>query len=301
MGFYKAAYFNSNNYIQLPVNALFDRGTGDFTISLWLNCLGCLSTSAHLFGCINNNLANAGFFLNNTSGGANMFLPGYLNNNNNLVCAAGASYLTTPTIWSHWAVIKSGTSIKIYKNTVQAATATNSNNNNFSASYFPSLGLSKNAGTVNSLLGLLEEVSLFNRAITTAELAYIYNSGNGRYADPTDAAANNPFHNGGLIAGYHLNGDCLDFSANALHGTFINGTLFSDGKIVNPNAITPVAGKWYKIDYLIPNDLVSCYIRLANNNYPPILCIYYSTTQSFVSTLTGATYSIDKVFQWCTA
>ena len=298
MRYYKAAYFNNSNYILLPKNALFDRGTNDFTINVWVRNLGYSIGNFGILGTMNT-LGNnsSSFYLYNTSGVNYLIV--YLTYNagsTNFTTTAGNYVL--PNMWYMITVTRTGSNIAFYLNNAAAGTsATATLNFNFSNSFNCCIGFTRS--TLNNFFnGFIEELSLFNRALTTAEISYVYNSGNGRYADPTDVNANNPFHNGGLIAGYHLNGDCNDFSANALNGTFINGTLFSDGNIVNPNAIIPVAGKWYKIDYLIPSDLTNVYIRLAANQYPPIKCTYYQITQTFVDTVTGATYILPYIYEW---
>ncbi len=69
-------------------------------------------------------------------------------------------------------------------------------------------------GTGNNFLGQIEEVQLFNRALSSEEVTFLYNSGNGIYGSSSDV---------GLVAGYHLNGNATDYSTSANNG-YWNGT-----------------------------------------------------------------------------
>ena len=298
MGYYKAALFNGlSNYILLPKNSIFDRAANDFSFNCWFNAYSLLpNQNSHLFGCISPQGANVAGILFQTQEGTNF--------NNFVVYTNGAAkFGVTNLLMNNWymlTVTRTGTSLKFYLNNSLLSTVTILIGDvfNFSGNWNCTIGYGKHTTTNYFFNGAIQELSFFNRVLTANEISYVYNSGNGIYADPTDVNANNPFHNGGMLSVYHLNGDLLDISGNVLNGVAMNGLYFVDGKIVNPNAITPVHGKWYKIDYLIPADLTNVYIRLAANEYPPIKCIYYQSTQTFVDTVTGASYLLPYIFEW---
>lgn len=66
-------------------------------------------------------------------------------------------------------------------------------------------------GNVNNIVGKIQEVQLFDIALSPSEISSIYNLGFVIQGSNTD---------NGLIAGYHLDGDLTDYSANGNTGTW---------------------------------------------------------------------------------
>lgn len=114
-----AANFTQAGQLSIPNHSSLQMGTGDFTVDFW----------ARVAGNRHHNPLSKGF----TSAGGLLiqFDPGgaiwvYLGGSNAIV---GSSVLTTG-VWQHHALVRSGTSLKLYLNGVQHGSATNSTNLN---------------------------------------------------------------------------------------------------------------------------------------------------------------------------
>ena len=111
-------YFDgSGDYLTISSNAAFDFGTSDFTIECWF----LMNSSSSNMSMVNNyNAGTSGWGIQYRSDfGEFRFFWGD---------TVLLSYAATPTIgsWTHIAVARSGTSLKMYINGTQVASATNS-------------------------------------------------------------------------------------------------------------------------------------------------------------------------------
>ena len=107
----------ASNRLSTPVNTGFDFGTGDFTIETWVNFTSLPSVQAIVTN-----------YLNSTTGWTLEALStGWIFYNGDI---AQIQYVSTPVIntWYHIAVARSGTSLKMFLNGAQVASATNSTN-----------------------------------------------------------------------------------------------------------------------------------------------------------------------------
>jgi uncharacterized repeat protein (TIGR01451 family) len=77
--------------------------------------------------------------------------------------------------------------------------------------------------------GLIDEVSLYNRALTASEVQAIYNAdAAGKCAPAVPTCAPAP---AGAVGGWAGDADAYDFSGNANDGTLQNGATFAPGKV----------------------------------------------------------------------
>ena len=121
-----SAYFLSHStYLSVANNSAFDFGTGDFTIEAWVNY-----SIAGISGQGGTILARW-----STGGGGGVgadFWLGISNPNtlyftmNNSAVAIAASTTLPYNTWNHVAIVRSGTSFKLYQNGVSVGTATSS-------------------------------------------------------------------------------------------------------------------------------------------------------------------------------
>lgn len=102
----------------------------------------------------------------------------YFTRHKNGVASTGAYYNTSvsTSVWTHIAGTYDGTTLQVYVNGV-AGTSTTDSGTGSAGSTYTSLG-SRN--TVAFYSGMVDEVGLWSRAITSGEVTTLYNSGNGR-------------------------------------------------------------------------------------------------------------------------
>ena len=122
-------YFNgSTDYLTAPANAALSMGSGDFTWEMWIYPTTTpsgtgTSSNQFLFGYRSGNDTSPYLVLNSGSGGTNP---------NILFSGDSTSFLsgTFPTLnqWSHIAITRSGTALKMFLNGAVVASTTNSTN-----------------------------------------------------------------------------------------------------------------------------------------------------------------------------
>lgn len=157
--------------LTVPDNDSFDFGTGNFTLALWINmddpgagqhdtiyCKGNPETASQwCFQVLGAGITSQ--VLNFRSGATSI--------------ASSASQITTST-WTHVAVRRSGTSIQMYINGVANGSAGVSavnltNTQDISIGY-------RNAGYNGYFAGLMDDVRIYDIALTNNEIKNLYNS-----------------------------------------------------------------------------------------------------------------------------
>ena len=137
--------------------------SGDFTISLWVN-----QTTTTAFS----------YLLDKGGAGSNINYRGGINSSNQVYFQINGDSLTsTGTItngtWSHIVLVKSGTSMNIYidNNAETPATAP-------ATAYTgtENLEIGRQTGGANYLNGKLDEVAIWNTALTSTQVSEIYNA-----------------------------------------------------------------------------------------------------------------------------
>lgn len=113
---YSGYFDGSGDYLTVPANAAFNFGTGDFTIEAWIYT----PTTQTQYAAIACNYNNPdGWFLSFSTSNVVTF------SNYNVVGVTSSSSVPT-NAWTHIAVARSGTSLKMFFNGIQVASATNS-------------------------------------------------------------------------------------------------------------------------------------------------------------------------------
>ena len=164
-----------------------------------------------------------------------------------LASATSSQVVTHPigdNNWHHWVCTYDGSTTKVYKD----GSLANSTETSIEI-YYGNSGhadifiIGGRPNTTYPFAGLMDEVLVFNRAITAAEVGVIYNGGAGLYADTSKA----PFDDG-LVAGYHFDlgtGTTAEDITGVNDGT-ISGASWVTGKVIKPMVAdfsgTPLSG-----------------------------------------------------------
>lgn len=146
------------------------------------------------------------------------------NNNFYAVVEPSGSFCTlnhNNTSWYHIVLVRDNGSGNgfIYLNGNLAASTTSGNTNSQENTIY--------IGGVDSseyIPGAIEEIQLFDHALSPSDVTNLYNSGLGTYGSVGDS---------GLLAGYHLNNDLTDYSQNANNGSWNGTPAFVTGGIIN--------------------------------------------------------------------
>ncbi|HOI97227.1 MAG TPA: LamG domain-containing protein [Candidatus Pacearchaeota archaeon] len=208
-----------DDYVDCGNNSSLNFGTGDFTAEYWIYYTGSTKTNKvfTFLGKASGMGNNPGWYsgLTTYSGdGTNLKLLSSITNGawgtGNL--EAGAYF--SPNTWQHIVLIRSGTTLKHYRNgnldgqRISEGIGANVDNNlSFTVGAFSNGGV--------PVKGLIDEVRIYNRALTEAEVKYHYNRGGPVAQWDMDEGS------GSMIN---------DKSGNNNDGTLVNGTTWAQGK-----------------------------------------------------------------------
>ncbi len=192
--------------------------TGDFTIEFWVNrVVGPTGGGEGYKDAVISHSGTAGPSINYYADQLRL----YDGSTDQIIASA-----TTPTGWEHGAIVRTGTSFKIYKNSVLDASATGANNSSATMN-FTSLGLGDGSVYFADFNGL-EEVRVWNVARTAGEIAANYN----KTVDPATS---------GLVAYFNFaEADASTTVTDIVAGTY-TGTLQGSPTATRVTATAPVS------------------------------------------------------------
>lgn len=163
----------SNAYIELPNNCL--NFTGDFSVSTWVKMSA---------GTTNSIIGNY-----QVSGGNNGWVVALKNNNDidfsiyngaTIVSLSYTNAATFTTQFNHLYIErKVGVGSKIYLNNVLVASNSSTVNPSYAGTHYPTIcAVKENSGTIYwHMNGAVDATTIWNRALTTNEIADLYNNG----------------------------------------------------------------------------------------------------------------------------
>jgi sugar lactone lactonase YvrE len=162
------SFDGTNQYVEVPNSSLWNFSSNDFSIEFWLNFDGRDST----------------FVGHDNGGGTQNKWIFYLNNGNlafhlngpstNSVNIGSFPYSFTAGQWYHLALTRSGSTYTFYVNGVSLGAAVDTQVIP-DASAPLTIGQAEGLGYLH---GLMDEIAIFNRALSAEEIAGIYNAGN---------------------------------------------------------------------------------------------------------------------------
>ncbi len=175
--------------------------------------------------------------------------------------------ITDTTNFHHAVVTKLGSTVIFYLDGVAETAAPY----NITFDFTGPVAIGARGGDmVGSLLGLVDEVSVYNRVLSNNEIQAIYIAGSaGKCPVSPPIIPTN-----GLIAYYPFNGNADDESGNANHGT-VNGAILTSDRFGNPNSAYNFNG--VNSEVLIPDTLfgptiaafsISLWVSTDNGPYP---------------------------------
>lgn len=234
----KAVSFLTSTGITIPDSDsfTFNNGVNDlpFSISLFVYITGAGSGYSVLFGKSTSFAGTGEYILVYNSGVVTLML---LNNGVGTINISRVSTSVAQNAWKHIVVTYNGSGlasgINIYINGALANGATGGAGvytGMTNTTKVLSIGNSSEV-TGSYLQGSIDEVIIFNKALSLAEVGTLYNSGNGAYGD------------GGIsncIAGWHLDEavgtSCTDFTGNGNTGTFVGSPSWATGVVTMPSS-----------------------------------------------------------------
>jgi Concanavalin A-like lectin/glucanases superfamily len=205
-----ALSFNgTSQYVGVP-DAASLRLAGPWTVSAWVN-LNALPPSSHV-ATISAKQASSGYNnyeldVNNVNGCPSLSWEVQFDSGGTTYRDCSAATINTGT-WYHVAATWDGTTLSLYANGALGSTATPGHIPN-STSGRP-LSIGSTAGS-NYLNGTLDDVRVYNRALSAAEVAGLYNNG---LSD--DMVANHVLGQADFVSGQYNRCNCTTVAANTL-------------------------------------------------------------------------------------
>lgn len=170
----EALSFNGTSFVGIPDSNLWDFGTQDFTIELWANFSSRPGGSVGESGAIFIGHDQGGGPQNKWFFAAASGVLDFTSYPSSGVFLAQSPFSPVPGQWYHLAMTKAGTTYTIYVNGVEVGSQVETSP--ISDAIAPlTIGQAENIGFMH---GAVDEVSIYNRALSQAELLSIFNAAN---------------------------------------------------------------------------------------------------------------------------
>lgn len=208
---YSLDFDGTNDYLAIGSTSKLEF-TGSFSLSAWVK--PDLNKTQYVIDTSTNSATGNGYMLRCNSNGTVRFWS----------YSASASLDSTATVstssWNHLVAVKDGSSLRLYINAGTPATGTDSSFNTSNTSNLRIGSSNLFGGYFN---GLIDEVSMYNYALTGSQVSSIYNSGS-----PDSLAAFSPVAHWRMGDNDGGTGSTVtDVSVSAGANATINGATFS--------------------------------------------------------------------------
>ncbi|OGG57577.1 hypothetical protein A2853_01780 [Candidatus Kaiserbacteria bacterium RIFCSPHIGHO2_01_FULL_55_17] len=200
--------------------------TGDFSYSLWYKLRSITDNDT---------------FFTKGSGGLQLVLniaDGYNLCKEDVSCFfVGKGPAVSPNTWEHVTVTRSGTTLHLYKNGAEITPAVSNATTINDTSDFLWIGM--DYSSIRHLDGLIDDVRIYNRALSATEVAALYKSGSTNVAH-TNTGPNAPLTSA-LVGHWTFDGGTTNWGANTTNDVSGNGNT---GTLVSMSTTTsPTPGK----------------------------------------------------------
>ncbi|MDD5544271.1 MAG: hypothetical protein PHX83_13965, partial [Acidobacteriia bacterium] len=208
------AFNGTNQYVSIPATAnLPIRGTNSFTIDAWVNHQGdaaheMFNIFAYRFGA-----TDYQFFITRTQ-------IAVWADHMVLILAHGLA----PAAWNHYAFTRDGNTWRVYANGAQVGSDVNDSVNLHTPTTPQNIG-TNGVGNTQFAIGLLDELEIFDRALSLTEIQSIYNAGSAGKCKPLCASPSD------MIGWWPGDGNANDASGHGHNGTLQNGATYAPGRI----------------------------------------------------------------------
>ena len=215
---FTAALDGTDDYLTIPASTDFDFGTGDFSFTFWMR-VTARDSYAGLFSRGSSyrlKFQNADHIINLGMTGLDAAIITY---------NPGGTNTSLLGSWHHIMIVRDGSSLKGYVNNTEYGSQTLTTQS-FSASG-AALEWGRQINNTLNIAGQLDEISIFDRALTSAERTEIYNNGASFDIGSSYTGADAP------LAFYRCGDDSNDTDSGG--GTVDNGdTIGTIKNVVNP-------------------------------------------------------------------
>ena len=170
----------SNDYVALPVNSNYG-AVGDVTVSMWIKPTDYVSSNNYILDTRSNGGNSNGIAVYRNSQNVINF---YIQTGTypaDPATTKSATVTMNAGVWIHIVAIRSGTAYRIYANGVQSGTDSAGTGSTFSL-----LDVGGRIGTYSNGTGAfvwngsLDDVRIYNRALSPTEITALYNSGSAK-------------------------------------------------------------------------------------------------------------------------
>ena len=226
-----------DDYVDIgdPANGSLDFGTGDMSISFWeKTAVGYVTkqgSSNHLVSKMNDNdlLASYAIAIDSTQ------KPYFTIKNGTAEAIAQTTSVINDNRWHHIVAIRSGTAINIYLDTVNEGSSTLSGSTS-NTEPFRIATDNNDPPTARVFGGLIDDVRVYNRALTPAEIKRLYNIGGTLHVNTSNTGKGGTLAQG-LVGWWTFDGNSIsgdhayDQSGNGNRGVLTAGPVRGAGKI----------------------------------------------------------------------
>lgn len=210
------SFDGDGDFIEIDEQANLDFGAGDFTIEAWVK-FNSLATDQTLFGKHVLGASNPAYFLEfNVPGSLRLMVFESVANKNDL----SAPVTLVVGQWYHVAGVREGNTNRLYLNGSFIGSQISGSNVNTGTGGTARIGRHPHGdfGITRFVDGYIDELSLYNRALTDAEIAAIFNAGGAGKCDSQmgPPVNKNQCKNGGwqffnFPRTFKNQGDCIQF------------------------------------------------------------------------------------------